>query len=515
MAMALEQASALELNDKLASLPDFCCALCKNILSPPIILVGNIGNVCGLCKKKLDPSDPYILNSALENVLRQLKLPCMYSNNGCKERLDYNNIQMHKAKCAYRNCSCPLTHFNKCDWNGHSSQIVGHFEERHSSNIIRQQGDYISVDLDISKNASTTLLLLTKDEKFLLHALCDLAVNRLWYSMFYIGNPEKASDFYYNIEQKGSGNNSIKFESELVILPDSEFMCDAKLNFGLPFDLELLKQITKNTSVTSVIRILSKNAKSQFLDDRLLSYLECPVCNNFMRSPIFQCLAGHSICSGCRPKLSHCPSCRASFGATRNYALEELSHSVRFPCVHRDLGCEAVLPGLEMAQHEGECPLKPYTCPLKDVVFCHWEGNHPNLVPHLRSNHNDRVKFTNFSKTTITFSFDNIQCDIFCMVAYGQVFRVWFRHDIGEQNGYWAVQLIGAKGEAKNYKYEVGLIDIRNEHRSFIRSDLCQDVSTQFNIFNNCSVPINIITAFSYNGQMKYFCRIIKLEKGK
>lgn len=35
--------SALELNDKIISLPDIQCVICRQILSPPVLLVANIG----------------------------------------------------------------------------------------------------------------------------------------------------------------------------------------------------------------------------------------------------------------------------------------------------------------------------------------------------------------------------------------------------------------------------------------------------------------------------------------
>lgn len=514
MARALEETS-VELNDQLLSLPDFNCAMCKNILIAPIVLVANIGNVCGSCKKKIDPSDPFIANPALENILRHLKLHCKYHDNGCKEKIDYQNIEMHELKCIYRDCTCPMSYFNNCDWHGHATLLGEHFDDCHPNNIKRQSANSsIYVQIDISKSAHSIMLLLTKNDKFLLNVMCDLASNKLWYSMYYIGNAEKSSDFHYNIEQIGQENRSIKFESKLAVLPDSEFTKETNINSALSFDLSFLKQIIQEDQhFISVIQILSSNSESGVLDEKLLNFLECPICSNFMKPPILQCLSGHSICSTCRPKLGQCPTCRSSFGNTRNYSLEAVSSGVRYPCVYRDFGCVVTMPPTQIIQHEGECPVRPYTCPLKDVLLCHWEGTHSNISTHLKACHSEKVKFTNHLKTTLVFSFDHVQYDVYCLVTYGEVFRVWFRHDVGDQNGYWAVQLVGSKNEAKNYKFEIGLIDSRNEHRTLVRSDLCIDVTSQFNIFNNCSVPVNVISGFSVNGQMKYFCKIIKLNK--
>ena len=43
--------------------------------------------------------------------------------------------------------------------------------------------------------------------------------------------------------------------------------------------------------------------------------VECPVCCEEMATPrtIFQCSQGHPVCSSCRPRLVHCPSCREAF----------------------------------------------------------------------------------------------------------------------------------------------------------------------------------------------------------
>ena len=41
--------------------------------------------------------------------------------------------------------------------------------------------------------------------------------------------------------------------------------------------------------------------------------LECPICFELSRPPIFQCPEGHIICGACRPRVSRCPVCRFVF----------------------------------------------------------------------------------------------------------------------------------------------------------------------------------------------------------
>ena len=41
--------------------------------------------------------------------------------------------------------------------------------------------------------------------------------------------------------------------------------------------------------------------------------LECPVCMDISRPPIYQCEEGHIICSACKPLLTQCPSCAKGY----------------------------------------------------------------------------------------------------------------------------------------------------------------------------------------------------------
>ena len=41
--------------------------------------------------------------------------------------------------------------------------------------------------------------------------------------------------------------------------------------------------------------------------------LECPVCMDISRPPIYQCEEGHIICSACKPLLTTCPHCSKSY----------------------------------------------------------------------------------------------------------------------------------------------------------------------------------------------------------
>merc|ERR1711962_301970 len=60
----------------------------------------------------------------------------------------------------------------------------------------------------------------------------------------------------------------------------------------------------------------------------LKSELECPICFDISRPPIYQCPEGHIICSQCRPKVTRCPVCRFVFQGMpdiRNRYIERLA----------------------------------------------------------------------------------------------------------------------------------------------------------------------------------------------
>lgn len=53
--------------------------------------------------------------------------------------------------------------------------------------------------------------------------------------------------------------------------------------------------------------------------------VECTICVQIYRPPIYLCSSGHSFCSVCTPKLDgKCALCRQEMTKARNYALEEV-----------------------------------------------------------------------------------------------------------------------------------------------------------------------------------------------
>lgn len=62
----------------------------------------------------------------------------------------------------------------------------------------------------------------------------------------------------------------------------------------------------------------------------VLDTLDCPVCLEFLKTPIYMCESGHDLCSLCRTKLPLpiCPLCNTSITNQRNYRLEAIVEKV-------------------------------------------------------------------------------------------------------------------------------------------------------------------------------------------
>ena len=70
-------------------------------------------------------------------------------------------------------------------------------------------------------------------------------------------------------------------------------------------EVQLLSQIGKARRQDSTLR----DAELQELEQEL----ECPVCMEISRPPIYQCEEGHIICAACKPILTQCPSCSSAY----------------------------------------------------------------------------------------------------------------------------------------------------------------------------------------------------------
>ncbi|KAK2440061.1 E3 ubiquitin-protein ligase DIS1 [Trifolium repens] len=160
--------------------------------------------------------------------------------------------------------------------------------------------------------------------------------------------------------------------------------------------------------------------------------LECPVCLNAMYPPIHQCSNGHTLCSGCKPRVhDRCPTCRHELGNIRCLALEKVAASLELPCKYQ------------------ECSV------VGDIRY---------LVAHLKDDHKvDMHSGCTFNHRYVKSNPQEVENATWMLTVFscfGQYFCLHFEaFQLGMAPVYIAfLRFMGDDNEAKNYTYslEVG-----------------------------------------------------------
>ncbi|XP_067118753.1 E3 ubiquitin-protein ligase SIAH1A-like [Centruroides vittatus] len=120
----------------------------------------------------------------------------------------------------------------------------------------------------------------------------------------------------------------------------------------------------------------------------LAGIFDCTVCWERVIPPIFQCKAGHILCTRCKDRMNRCPACRSVLGEDRNFALERVAEILGFPCKYRNWGCRRIILNPERRAHEKSCAFRICPCPVLDPG-CWWEGICRDIPTHLSERHPD------------------------------------------------------------------------------------------------------------------------------
>nr|TKW13185.1 hypothetical protein SEVIR_5G082800v2 [Setaria viridis] len=90
--------------------------------------------------------------------------------------------------------------------------------------------------------------------------------------------------------------------------------------------------------------------------------LDCTICCESLRPPIYQCEVGHAVCFACRGKLCNtCPFCCRGIGFCRCFALEQVVDTVKVPCSNANYGCKQMAAHSKDQQDRFSITLSPST----------------------------------------------------------------------------------------------------------------------------------------------------------
>ncbi|TVU22159.1 hypothetical protein EJB05_31841 [Eragrostis curvula] len=118
------------------------------------------------------------------------------------------------------------------------------------------------------------------------------------------------------------------------------------------------------------------------MDSRVL---DCSICFEPLKPPIYQCEVGHAVCFRCRGKLCNtCPSCSRAIGHCRCFALEQMVNAIKMPCSNANYGCDKIIAYYQKETHENACMYAPCFCPEDGCSFI---GSTGSLLNHFVTEH--------------------------------------------------------------------------------------------------------------------------------
>ncbi|KAJ1295305.1 hypothetical protein BS78_01G213800 [Paspalum vaginatum] len=108
--------------------------------------------------------------------------------------------------------------------------------------------------------------------------------------------------------------------------------------------------------------------------------LDCSICFEPLRPPLYQCQNGHVACFSCWSMLNNkCHICSHEANFVRNIALEKVVESVKSPCSYAKWGCSMLTSYSLRNAHEESCLFAPSVCPVPGcgyIGFTGWWSGH-------------------------------------------------------------------------------------------------------------------------------------------
>ncbi|KAF5278672.1 hypothetical protein FQA39_LY00714 [Lamprigera yunnana] len=500
------------------------CSFCKEYLShlPVYIYPGQEGIACGRCPLLFEQNP--VRDVSYEALACYLHFPCRYKAYGCLETMILNRVQSHEDACTFKQYYCPFIPLASCPWQGPADELFFHYRDHHEELALSSP----TFEIDLINMYEHNYLLYQETELFIIHVKFDILEEVFWCSVRYIGNHKMANRFHYGVEIKK--NNSIECItlSKKVVENDMSMHLD-KLTAINVQSSEIRNALGNPCSILCSIYILPnelinidttdlkdeiKNETSiSAVDSDILLELECPVCNEYMVPPIYQCVVGHSICSTCKPLMNECPTCRDKIAATRNFSLEKLTRIIKYNCKYKDLDCPFQSNSEEIKDHEAKCKFGPYNCPFDEFRECKWKGKLSDIIYHAKTFHEDDILEVNYlTWAYLDASSEDIDEDCYLIKSFGSLFRIIFK--FCSKMFYWSIQYVGPPEEAEKFMYELDIGDNSGlNQRLYIKRKCCALLSYK----NSCTdpltcvqIPFDLIKPLLNQEDMVYKIRVVK-----
>lgn len=379
------------------------CDLCNGYLSVGPISSNEEKFACGRC----NPGWPH--NTIYEQLAQFMLFPCSY----CDEQLAWSSMEKHESRCRQNVILCPFKYkknfhlskmpqssmgeyhkqcqsrklncpFDFCEASYEVKNISTHFAKFHKdyifSNVV-QAKKILKEEKVWNFNPDTQVCLINyKLMPFLLfiHSVCtyeestgDIISYDYFFSIFSLCL-EKCS-FNYNVTimlSSEEGTAKVSLDNQEIKPFNEKLHCIKYLRIGLVkfnsfnFMTTRFEKIRKYEVLKLTYKIeifdhygvkVDNNKKNFFVNIDLGKNFECPICKEYLISPIYNCNTGHSFCKKCKEQLITCPFCQAVIGNSRNFVLEDILEVLQICCPNEPKGCQFLGKVQEVKLHELMC----------------------------------------------------------------------------------------------------------------------------------------------------------------
>ena len=191
-------------------LTELQCPACKQYMVPPITFCLGGYNICNICRPTVSicpTCKQFFLktrNVSLENLSLQMKFPCRYSKDGCKDTFPYNAFREHEAICGYSPQKCPVDRMI-CTWTGISKDVEEHLQTAHK-------------DLCEDYNAQHLLLLPSTNASSYSYYKFLFAYNEIFYYRLLIQH----GIMYVGLHYIGLAENDSKYQYKVIVMDKEE-----------------------------------------------------------------------------------------------------------------------------------------------------------------------------------------------------------------------------------------------------------------------------------------------------
>ncbi|KAF2882721.1 hypothetical protein ILUMI_23454 [Ignelater luminosus] len=414
--------------------------------------------------------------------------------------IKWGSVGNHERNCNKKPYPCPTAPLGVCSWHGNITDIRQHFEQKHSGEIMHRN----IIGIRLHKSVEVCKLIKTNNEYYILHIYFNTVQNVLKFNIMQLKDAKSFCAQNYQLTL-----HAHDFSKCITV---STAKCE-------PYTLVDHNSIEgRNVIESSVLKFLTNNnplvlceinfdaEEKKKVNGEMMKLIECPLCNDCMSSPIYQCQTGHSFCKTCISKLNDCPLCHRVLTQTRNYVLEDVIN--QFLHINDVVGYSSACTNINIP--ESRCDL--YKCPLKNLKNCMWNGDFRDLVEHCKNNHGGYIDGAN-SEFLYTLTVDS--SERFRLLYFnGSLFRFCRKYENEEFSV--NIQLVGPGKQSGDYYYGCSLVDAnmvnnrkQNNHAAF--NDVYLVLNEDENSFDHC---FKISSSFlkSFKDINSLCCRVIIYE---